>query len=174
MISSMGRLMSFHHNRCEIRSVKDKNGEYLTCPLHGNGKRVTARIHRLVAEAFIGNIPSGYEVHHIDGNRQNNKLSNLEILSKKEHTAKTMAQNPNCCDGMNRYNKYIKPKKVKQYTQDGRFVAEYANCADASRSTGVCHRNILQVASRTEFKAGKTRKQAGGYVWVFCNEEREA
>jgi len=39
---------------------------------------------RFVAGAFIGDV-EGKHVHHIDGNRENNKLSNLLIVSPEEH-----------------------------------------------------------------------------------------
>ncbi|UAK16115.1 HNH endonuclease signature motif containing protein [Sporolactobacillus terrae] len=42
-------------------------------------------VHRLVAEAWISKIPEGYEVHHIDGNKENNRTSNLKIVSRSEH-----------------------------------------------------------------------------------------
>ena len=42
-------------------------------------------VHRLVFEAFIGEIPKGYEVHHRDENKSNNNLSNLYLLSSEEH-----------------------------------------------------------------------------------------
>ena len=37
----------------------------------------------------------------------------------------------------------------------------------AGTFTGVCARNIHQVASKTEYKPGKIRSQAGGFVWEF-------
>lgn len=43
------------------------------------------RIHRLVASMFIKEIKKGEEVDHIDGNRENNSLSNLRIVSRKEN-----------------------------------------------------------------------------------------
>lgn len=45
------------------------------------------KLHRLMAGCFIGNIENK-EVHHKDGNRANNKLSNLEILTFEEHRGK--------------------------------------------------------------------------------------
>lgn len=45
------------------------------------------KLHRLMAGCFIGDIENK-EVHHKDGNRTNNKLSNLEILTFEEHRGK--------------------------------------------------------------------------------------
>lgn len=45
------------------------------------------RIHRLLAEYFIGNI-RGKEVHHINTNSQDNILDNLEIQTRAEHIQK--------------------------------------------------------------------------------------
>ena len=50
-------------------------------------------------------------------------------------------------------------------TLDGVFIEEFANGSDAEKKSGVCRRNILQVANKEEYKKGRTRKQAGGYIW---------
>lgn len=42
-------------------------------------------MHRYVWEYYNGKIPSGYEVHHIDFNRGNNDISNLQLLTREEH-----------------------------------------------------------------------------------------
>lgn len=44
------------------------------------------RVHRLVVETFIGKILKGYCVNHIDGDKLNNNLNNLEIVTFKENT----------------------------------------------------------------------------------------
>ena len=41
--------------------------------------------HRLVYEDFYGEIPEGYQVHHIDRDKDNNSISNLQLLSNSEH-----------------------------------------------------------------------------------------
>lgn len=80
----------------------------------------------------------------------------------------TIKKNKNVIKGMNDYNKYVKPKRVKQYTLEGVYLAEYVNCEIASRMTGICQRNISQVASKEPYNSkGNVRKQAGGYVWEF-------
>jgi hypothetical protein len=45
------------------------------------------KLHRLIYEAYYGQIPDGYHVHHIDGNKLNNRIDNLQLLSKSEHSS---------------------------------------------------------------------------------------
>lgn len=48
-------------------------------------KRQTKNVHVLVAEAFLGKRPEGYHVCHKDGNKHNNKISNLRYGTPKEN-----------------------------------------------------------------------------------------
>lgn len=48
-----------------------------------NGENV--RVHRLVWETFKGEIPDGYEIDHLDGNKENNDLDNLSCVTHKEN-----------------------------------------------------------------------------------------
>lgn len=172
-ISNFGRLKSFRGSeQGRILSTINKNGWYLTVNLYDDDqKRLTTRIHRLVAEAFIGKIPEGYHIHHIDGNKQNNVVSNLKIIHPKEHREETEKERPQVMLGIINYNKYQRPKRILQFTKNGKFIAEYVNAKEASRHTGVCQRNILQVAAQTPFNTnGNIRKQAGGFVWKFTQE----
>lgn len=56
-----------------------------------------------------------------------------------------------------------------QYSLKGEFIREFNNAKEAERITGVCGRNILQVANGEEYNKIKhlKRKQAGGFVWKF-------
>ena len=53
-------------------------------------------VHRLVAHAFLGPPPSeaAWEVNHVDGNRSNNRIDNLEWVSHSENTRHSYATNP--------------------------------------------------------------------------------
>lgn len=48
-------------------------------------KRIWLRVHRVVAQNFLGNIPNGIEIDHKDGNRINNRLSNLRMVTRSEN-----------------------------------------------------------------------------------------
>jgi len=49
------------------------------------GKRIAWRINRLVYEAHLGTIPKGYEIDHIDGDRSNNNLDNLRMVTRQQN-----------------------------------------------------------------------------------------
>lgn len=54
---------------------------YLKVPIRVNGKTSQKYIHRLLYETFVGDIPEGYEINHIDEDNLNNNLSNLECVT---------------------------------------------------------------------------------------------
>jgi len=173
-VSNLGRIRSFARNpRGVILSLKNKTGWYLTTNFCYRGIRKTVRVHRLVAEAFVPNPHNKPEVNHKDGNKQNNRADNLEWVTRRENHRHALDRNPNMIKGMIRYNRYTRPKTIQQFSLDGNFVAEYPNAAEASRVTGICQRNILQVANRDEYRPGKTRSQAGGFIWRFKPEAEE-
>jgi NUMOD4 motif/HNH endonuclease len=90
--SSLGRV-----RRCD-RSVERKSGKrvvkgrvlkpgtdrygYKFLTLCKNGVVQNILVHRLVMLAFVGNPPQGHEINHLDCDRQNNRLANLEYTSR--------------------------------------------------------------------------------------------
>ena len=170
-ISNLGRLKSYKKvpDGYVLKETNSKGG-YLSVILQKDRthKRYT-RIHRLVAENFLSkpDTDEPLHVHHKDGNKQNNHVDNLEWITTKDHYQESLKQNPQIVTGMVNYNKYERPNPICQYTLDGEFIAEYCNSKAAGDATGICQRNILQVAGHEEFSPGRTRKQAGGFMWKF-------
>lgn len=106
-------------------------------------------VHRLVAFAFLPNFYGKSQINHKDGNRQNNRLYNLEWTTNRENGihAYEMGLNPN-------------QKKVNQYTRDGEFIKEYRSCRLAGRETSI-HYNSIQSCCKGLYS------HAGGFLWRY-------
>lgn len=168
-ISDEGRLKSFKMDKGgRVMKMTNSKGDYFRIILSTKTSIRHASIHRLVAEAFIPNLENKEQVNHKDGNKQNNVVENLEWVTAKENMSHAINMFPQILNEVRKYNKYVRPKAIKQITADGELLAIYPNSVSASKVTGVCQRNILQVASKEEYKPGKTRSQAGGYIWEYA------
>lgn len=84
LVSSLGRVKSLKTNKF-LKLTTSKTGYKNVCLCFGNKKK-NYRVHRLVAEEFIPNLLSKPYVNHIDNNKQNNKLINLEWVTPQENT----------------------------------------------------------------------------------------
>lgn len=171
-ISSWGRLKSYKRNPLGlIMSITNKTGWYLSIVLCGIGKtNQSEKMHILVGKYFIPNPENKKYINHKDLNKQNNHKSNLEWNTAKENNAHARALNPNILKGMNDYNR-DRTKYVNQYCLSGNLLEEHSSVKEAALKTKVCERNIFQVASKTEYKPGLTRKQAGGFMWKYKEKE---
>lgn len=67
-----------------IKPIKARNG-YLKVTLVKNEKKINKMIHRLVAENFLNNAERKVQVNHINGNKRDNRVENLEWVTPKEN-----------------------------------------------------------------------------------------
>lgn len=67
-----------------LKCIVHKQG-YLSVRLSKNCKSVLKMVHRLVAQAFLNNYNDNLEVNHIDANKDNNKINNLEMCTRLEN-----------------------------------------------------------------------------------------
>ena len=82
-----GRRRPFHR---KLLRTRDARG-YEQVLLWVHGRVIGRLVHRLVVAAFVGEIPRGLTVNHIDGVKWNNRRSNLELVTPKENCAHAIA-----------------------------------------------------------------------------------
>ena len=92
MISSWGRVKSIERINEYGRRIRERilkpglaGKGYMQVNFWNKGRQIHKKIHRLVAETFIAGRKMGYEVNHIDGNKLNNDISNLEWVSHSDN-----------------------------------------------------------------------------------------
>ena len=83
-VKSLARQCGTCYKKEFIRKLSFTKDGYVKIRLIGNGKDITTRVHRLVAKAFIPNPLNKETVNHIDGNKHNNCVENLEWMDRKE------------------------------------------------------------------------------------------
>ena len=160
-VSNMGRV---RNAKGKILSPQKRQHGYLCVQLHGKGGHATRNmktfsIHRLVAEAFIPN-PNGLEeVNHLDEDKANNMVDNLEWINHADNTNYGTCQRRRAQKLING----IRSRRVMQFTVDGKFVKEFPSIAEVERQLGYCGGNIHHAASK------KPNQYAYGYVWKFSD-----
>ena len=95
-VSSFGRVFMYKRTwesgRWLTREIPDKEltyfvavGGYIVVQLRANGRQRPFKVHRLVALSFIDNPENKPQVNHIDGDKSNNRLDNLEWVTGREN-----------------------------------------------------------------------------------------
>lgn len=79
-----------------VRKVSADKAGYASVQLHNNG-RMTVKVHRLMAEAFLPNPDGLPQVNHIDENKMNYQLSNLEWCTAKYNSVHSNAKTHKLC-----------------------------------------------------------------------------
>ena len=90
-VSSLGRVRSIPRGNRKGRVLKQfENAKYKKLSLSKDGVERSFNVHVLVAMAFLGHVPGGYAlvVDHIDNDRLNNNLNNLQLVTARENTSK--------------------------------------------------------------------------------------
>ena len=148
------------------RLLREVNGIYIECSQTPNskqdnywivtvkdlqGKHVKRSMHRLLMQTFVPNPEAKAHVNHIDGNKANNELSNLEWATPKENAQHAYATGLSSAEATS--------KEVHQYFLNGEYIASYPSDHEAMRQTGIPQQNIGKAI------LGK-RIHAGYFRWV--------
>ena len=156
-VSTLGRIRNSITKFVRKTTPSKRGYPVFSCTL--NGKFMLVNVHKCVAQAFIPNPKNKPQVNHIDGDKTNNCVSNLEWATSKENTAHARNVGLHTSDG---------DKEVIQI-KDGIVIGEYRSASEAARQTGIGRSNIANVCRGYVSKEGKHCLTAGGYVWKWKN-----
>lgn len=156
-----GTIISYlRKNPCTLKHSKNRNG-YSIVGLNHNWIRKTHYVHRLVALHFIPNTLSLRTINHIDGNKNNNSVSNLEWCSYQDnirHAYKVLWRRSSMF-GRVWWNSPL-AKRVWQYSLDWILINEFECTKDIEKTLWYFATNIA-CACR-----GK-QKTSNGYIWKY-------
>lgn len=124
----------------------------LGCGKRGNRKNVM--IHRLVAQAFIHNSNNYKEINHIDGNKANNNVNNLEWCTRSENMKHAYKI------GLRRG---IPTKEVIQLA-DGKIIKRWASISEIKNTLNLDYSSIYQCCNNK-------RNKCGGFQWRYLKED---
>ena len=146
-VSNLGKVRNIKSGRI-LKPQLHRDG-YLMHQLCENNKKKNLLLHRIIATAFIDNPEAKPQVNHIDENKLNNDLSNLEWCTERE----------NAIHGTR--TKRVAEKlsqKVIQLDLNDNILNVFKSMKQAERETGIPNGNISSCCN------GRT-KSAGGYKW---------
>lgn len=146
-ITKKGRILNLSTNRLGYKEAHLYN--------YQEQKERIISVHRLVAFAFIPNPDQEHlrEINHIDENKSNNRVDNLEWCDRAYNVRygssriRAIKNNPNV-------------RKVAQYSMCGKLIAKYETVAHAGCATG------LDISSISKACRGML-KTCGGYIWKY-------
>ena len=146
-VSNLGRVRNIESGRT-LKPRPNKEG-YLRHCLYKNNKKKELSLHRIIATAFIDNPGKKPQVNHIDENKTNNDLSNLEWCTERENAIHGTR--------MKRIAEKLS-KKVIQLDLNDNVLNEFESMNQAERETGIDESSISRCCNGE-------RKSAGGFKW---------
>lgn len=162
-VKSMERIVDIGNSRIYTQKekiIKTYGKRYRQVNLYKNAKCHHFYIHVLLAKSFIPNVNNKEQVNHIDGNKFNNNLDNLEWVTRSEnsrHAYDVLKINKRIYKkGL--LNKLSKP--VYQYALDGIFIKKWDSITEAVNFFKPKKASISMCCN-------KKIKQTLGYKWSF-------
>lgn len=174
-VRSMPRKGTFRDKHI-LRQAKNNNG-YPMVHLFKNGKGKAIAVHRIVAKTFLKNPLNKRDVNHIDGNKENNNISNLEWTTHTEnmkHARKhnliaisnnVINQGKKIGKKYGKKNGKKRAKKVIQY-KDNNILNVWNSLTEANKNTNVAISEISRCCNNK-------KAYAGGYQWSFLELNKE-
>lgn len=159
-VRSLDRIINYNHSKYltlkgkYLKTFKNKDG-YLHVNLCKDGIPKNHRISRLVYFTFNYDADTKLQVNHIDEDKSNNRLDNLNLMTAKEN-----------CNWETRTirSALAQSKTVLQFDKNGNFIKEWISIREAARITNMSAGNIVRCCKeKSEF--------CGGFIWKYKEKE---
>jgi hypothetical protein len=162
-VSNFGNVKSLINNKILKSSLTGIR--YYKVDLYKDGKQKTFRIHILVAMVFLGHVPDGTQkivVDHIDNNRLNNHVSNLQLISQRENSSKDKK------NGSSQYTGVVWDKKANKWkshiTINGR--PKHLGLFTVEEEAADAYQNALKMYHEGDLSFTKTKEFSSKYKGV--------
>lgn len=150
--TTVDRLGKVHkYPRRQLTAVKEPSTGYMRVGVRIDGALRNLSVHRAVALAFLGAPAPDQVVNHINEDRTDNRLENLEWVSQKENIAHSTRLHPEYA--------HNGAKKVAQI-KDGKIIRIYRSAREAAKEMGVTP-SAVSIATRASYRTCR------GYKWQF-------
>ena len=140
-----------HQKERILKSVPNHSG-YHRLTLRANNKSFNASVHRLVAEAFIMNPFKKTEVNHIDGDKSNNCVSNLEWTTPSENQKHSYKTGLHSQKGSNNAFSKINEDIVREIRQ--RFKVGGSTCKSLAEDYNISVPSVSMIVNYKTWKHG--------------------
>lgn len=164
-VNQIGQVRSLNYRQTgKVKRLKfqPKRDGYLTVCLYKDGKPYTKYVHRLVAEAFILNPNNLPQVNHIDEDKANNHVNNLEWCDAK-YNSNYGTHNERMRRTLSKSMKGKNIKPVLMLSKEGKPLAVFDSFKIASQYLGKSNTSNISHCCRG------LQPRAYGYKWKYIN-----
>ena len=139
-VSNFGRVRSFHNSGMRILSPSKVKG-YLCINLFKDNKAKNFKVHRLVAQAFLPNPDNLPQVDHINTDKTDNRVENLQWVTGSENVKLTYQRGRTVIHGENVYNAKLTTEKVAYIRENPDGLTQ----RQLAKKFNVCQATIGQI-----------------------------